>query len=84
MQSSIDETALHIDQSAVTAEPCPALNYRVLGFATCSLPASDPHVTHRMLDDDTGETLVEWPAANAEIARALSNSSHRIAVGRAA
>lgn len=84
MQSSIDEIALHLDQSAVPAELCPALNDRVPGLATCSLRASDPHVTHRMLDDDTGETLAEWPATDSEIARTFNNASRSIDIGRAA
>lgn len=84
MQSSIDKIALHPGHLSVSAEPCPALNDRVPGLATCSLLASDPHVTHRMLADDTGETLVEWPATAAEMARAFSNSPRRTDVDHAA
>lgn len=60
MQSSIDKIALHLAQDEASTELCPALNYRVPGFATCSLRASEPHVRHQMRCEDTGALLSEW------------------------
>lgn len=60
MQSSIDKIALHLADYEAPVELCPALNDRVPGLATCSLLASDPHVTHQMRCEDTGALLGEW------------------------
>lgn len=84
MQSSTREIPLQPENSAASADICHALNDTVPGLAACSLRASDPHVTHRMLADGTGETLVEWPATAGEIPRAFSNSARRIDVDHAA
>lgn len=63
---------------------CPAVNMHVIGLVGCSL-GPEPHETHRLLCEQTGEVLGEWTDGDPVFREpAVADPSHKAEAHRAA